>query len=98
MLIIRVDGPYFLAKVKVGFGLVKVNTTQVPLAPFGSKYKMLLRSQWHLCSVYFVNPTKPNQTLDFGQNVVSSHPKDEHFVTQVSQMSKAKLASTLEEY
>ena len=34
MLIIRVDGPYFLAKVKVGFGLVKVNTTQVPLAPF----------------------------------------------------------------
>ena len=36
MLIIRVDGPYFLAKVKVGFGLVKVNTTQVPLAPFGA--------------------------------------------------------------
>ena len=45
-----------------------------------------------MCSVYFVNPTKPNQTLDFGQNVVSSHPKDEHFLTQVSQMSNAKLA------
>ena len=34
MRIFRIAGPYVLAKVKVGFGLVKVNTTQVPPAPY----------------------------------------------------------------
>ena len=44
-----------------------------------------------ICVVFTL--TKPNLTLDFGPNVGSSHPKDEHFVTQLSQMSKATVAS-----
>ena len=120
MLIIRVDGPYFLAKVKVGFGLVKVNTTQVPPAPFGPqnwrkrpncappsprrhapkvcctpvKKAVVFVLCW-LCNSKMATAAtnRIHATWDMGPNLGSSHPKDVHFVTQLSQMSKATVAS-----